>query len=62
MFAAKAGAKQVIGIDMSNILDTAQKIIDANGFTDSRLFDLDFANVSQRSLFSRASLRTSSSP
>lgn len=36
MFAAKAGAKQVIGIDMSNILDTAQKIIDANGFTDSR--------------------------
>ncbi|EJT52753.1 protein arginine n-methyltransferase [Trichosporon asahii var. asahii CBS 2479] len=34
MFAAKAGAKQVIGIDMSNILDTAQKIIDANGFTD----------------------------
>lgn len=37
MFAAKAGAKQVIGIDMSNILDTAQKIIDANGFTDSGL-------------------------
>ncbi|EKD00720.1 protein arginine n-methyltransferase [Trichosporon asahii var. asahii CBS 8904] len=34
MFAATAGAKQVIGIDMSNILDTAQKIIDANGFTD----------------------------
>lgn len=35
MFAAKAGAKQVIGIDMSNILDTAQKIVDANGFSDS---------------------------
>lgn len=24
----------MIGIDMSNILDSAQKIIDANGFTD----------------------------
>ena len=35
MFAAQAGAKQVIGIDMSNILDQAQKIIDANGFHDS---------------------------
>ncbi|KIY69543.1 protein arginine n-methyltransferase [Cylindrobasidium torrendii FP15055 ss-10] len=34
MFAAKAGAKHVVGIDMSNILDQAQKIIDANGFTD----------------------------
>lgn len=35
MFAAKAGAKLVIGIDMSNILDQAQKIIEANGFKDS---------------------------
>ncbi|KAL8293752.1 hypothetical protein RQP46_000453 [Phenoliferia psychrophenolica] len=35
MFAAKAGAKKVIGIDMSNIIDQAQKIIDANGFTDT---------------------------
>lgn len=35
MFAASAGAKLVIGVDMSNILDQAQKIIDANGFTDS---------------------------
>ena len=59
MFAAKAGAKKVIGvcyftldysprisfadgcycrclqIDMSNILDQAQKIIKANGFEDS---------------------------
>jgi protein arginine N-methyltransferase 1 len=33
MFAAKAGAKKVIGIDMSNIIDQAQKIIDANGFS-----------------------------
>lgn len=35
MFAAKAGAKQVIGIDMSNIIDQAQKIIEANGFKDT---------------------------
>jgi len=35
MFAAKAGAKLVIGIDMSNILDQAEKIIEANGFKDS---------------------------
>ncbi|BEI91319.1 uncharacterized protein CcaverHIS019_0401390 [Cutaneotrichosporon cavernicola] len=34
MFAASAGAKLVIGVDMSNILDQAQKIIDANGFHD----------------------------
>lgn len=35
MFAAKAGAKMVIGVDMSNILDQAQKIIEQNGFKDS---------------------------
>ncbi|CAK5281811.1 unnamed protein product, partial [Mycena citricolor] len=35
MFAAKAGAKHVVGIDMSNILDQAQKIIEANGFKDT---------------------------
>lgn len=34
MFAAKAGAKHVVGIDMSNIIDQAQKIIEANGFSD----------------------------
>ena len=52
MFAAKAGAKHVVGvcvvatqscpvlmtflsqIDMSNIIDQAQKIIQANGFSD----------------------------
>ncbi|KAG6850438.1 type I protein arginine N-methyltransferase Rmt1 [Arthromyces matolae] len=34
MFAAKAGAKHVVGIDMSNILDQAEKIIEANGFKD----------------------------
>ncbi|KAF8149536.1 putative arginine methyltransferase [Crassisporium funariophilum] len=34
MFAAKAGAKHVVGIDMSNIIDQAQKIIEANGFKD----------------------------
>ncbi len=52
MFAAKAGAKHVVGvsvtfistqvsskdiaqIDMSNIIDQAQKIIEANNFKDS---------------------------
>ncbi|KIJ39886.1 hypothetical protein M422DRAFT_780897 [Sphaerobolus stellatus SS14] len=34
MFAAKAGAKHVVGIDMSNIIDQAQKNIDANRFHD----------------------------
>jgi len=34
MFAAKAGAKHVVGIDMSNIIDQAQNIIEANGFED----------------------------
>jgi ribosomal protein L11 methylase PrmA len=36
MFASKAGAKLVIGIDMSNILDQAEKIVRANGFTQER--------------------------
>ncbi|CCA78036.1 probable HMT1-hnRNP arginine N-methyltransferase [Serendipita indica DSM 11827] len=35
MFAVKAGAKHVVGIDMSNIIDQAQKIIEANGFKDT---------------------------
>ncbi|KAH8920164.1 putative HMT1-hnRNP arginine N-methyltransferase [Atractiella rhizophila] len=35
MFAAKAGAKKVIGIDMSNIIDQAEKIVAANGFSDT---------------------------
>jgi len=35
MFAAKAGASKVVGIDMSNIIDQAQKIIEANGFADT---------------------------
>jgi len=34
MFASQAGAKLVIGIDMSNIIDQAQKIVARNGFTD----------------------------
>jgi len=55
MFAAKAGAKKVVGvrashffpansltpllqIDMSNIIDQAQKIIEANGFAESAFF------------------------
>lgn len=36
MFASKAGAKLVIGIDMSNILDQAEKIVRANGFSEDR--------------------------
>jgi ribosomal protein L11 methylase PrmA len=36
MFASKAGAKMVIGIDMSNILDQAEKIVRSNGFTEDR--------------------------
>ncbi|KAF8840733.1 protein arginine N-methyltransferase [Paxillus ammoniavirescens] len=35
MFAAKAGASHVVGIDMSNIIDQAQNIIEANGFKDT---------------------------
>ena len=32
MFAAKAGAKLVIGVDMSNIIDQAKVIVKDNGF------------------------------
>jgi len=35
MFAVKAGALHVVGVDMSNIIDQAQKIIEANGFKDT---------------------------
>lgn len=34
MFAAKAGAKHVIAVDMSSIIGMAQKIVDLNGFSD----------------------------
>lgn len=34
MFAARAGAKHVIGVDMSNIIHMARKIVDINGFSD----------------------------
>ena len=34
MFAAKAGAKQVYGVDMSGIVEQARTIVDKNGFTD----------------------------
>jgi protein arginine N-methyltransferase 1 len=43
MFAVKAGAKHVVGIDMSNIIDQAQKIIEANGFKDCELYFLLWA-------------------
>lgn len=38
MFAAKAGAKKVIGVDMSNIIVQAKQIVEANGFSDSTFF------------------------
>ncbi|CDK29163.1 unnamed protein product [Kuraishia capsulata CBS 1993] len=34
MFAAKAGAKHVIAVDMSNIIEMGQKIVDLNGLGD----------------------------
>jgi len=34
MFAARAGAKRVIGIDMSEIIFDAQKIVEENGLSD----------------------------
>ncbi|PWN21416.1 S-adenosyl-L-methionine-dependent methyltransferase [Microstroma glucosiphilum] len=34
MFAAKAGAKKVVGVDMSNIIDQAKVIVEKNGFGD----------------------------
>lgn len=34
MFAAEAGAKKVIGVDMSGIIDSARKIVEVNGFAD----------------------------
>ncbi|KAG7692246.1 hypothetical protein KL930_004879 [Ogataea haglerorum] len=34
MFAARAGAKHVIAVDMSNIIEMAQQIVDINGFSD----------------------------
>jgi type I protein arginine methyltransferase len=34
MFAAKAGAKKVIGVDASDILDQAKLIVEANGLSD----------------------------
>lgn len=41
MFAAKAGAKKVIGVDMSNIIVQARQIVEANGFKDSEFFSND---------------------
>ncbi|GMM27330.1 protein-arginine omega-N methyltransferase [Martiniozyma asiatica (nom. inval.)] len=34
MFAAQAGAKHVIAVDMSNIIEMAEKVVDLNGFSD----------------------------
>ncbi|KAG9003607.1 hypothetical protein FRB90_011146 [Tulasnella sp. 427] len=45
MFAAKAGAAHVVGVDMSNIIDQAQKIIEANGFKDTPDLGLEITLV-----------------
>ena len=34
MFAAKAGAAKVIGVDMSGIVESARKIVEANNLSD----------------------------
>lgn len=34
MFAAQAGAKHVLAVDMSNIIEMAEKVADLNGFSD----------------------------
>ena len=34
MFAAKAGAAKVIGVDMSGIVESAKKIVEANNLSD----------------------------
>lgn len=34
MFAAKAGARKVIGVECSSIIEHAQKIVETNGFAD----------------------------
>ena len=36
MFAVKAGARLVIGVDMSNMIDHAREIVFCNGLTDSK--------------------------
>lgn len=65
MFAAKAGAKHVVGvrstilrvgglvshglqIDMSNIIDQAQNIIEANGFKDSKSLNVYHSTTSSK--------------
>ena len=37
MFAAQAGAKHVIGVDMSGIIEHARGIVKANGFEDKSM-------------------------
>lgn len=37
MFACRAGARKVIGVDMSNIIDQAKVIVAANGFSDDQV-------------------------
>ena len=48
MFAAKAGAEHVYGIDMSGIVEQAKNIVEKNGLADKvssvpKLFDQEFS-------------------
>ena len=51
MFAAKAGAAKVIGIECSSICDYARKIVSANGFDDGEFFCI-FYTILAPTLFS----------
>ena len=35
MFAAKAGAKKVVGVDLSSIIERSKKVVEQNGFADT---------------------------
>jgi 23S rRNA G2069 N7-methylase RlmK/C1962 C5-methylase RlmI len=41
MFAAKAGAKHVIGVDMSTIIVKAREIVEVNGLSDKITLRVD---------------------
>lgn len=61
MFAAKAGAKRVIGVDMSNIIDQAKIIVEKNGFGDGEQASCVRQDV-HLLLTSTVSLRATSHP
>lgn len=45
MFCAKAGAKKVIAVDNSNIIDRAREIVYDNGLGDVITYVIDFDNL-----------------